>query len=176
MKKSRASQITQTAIFMALLLVLQSVTKPLGQFVTGASVNFVLIASVTMVGLLPGIVVAALSPFFAYMLGIGPAFIQLIPMIAIGNIVLVLCWHFIMKKFGEKTLSYCIAAAVGALAKFVTLYLGVVKLVIPFFMSLPEKQAAAISVMFGTTQLVTALLGGVVAIIVVPLVKKAVKK
>lgn len=176
MKNSRVALITKTAIFLALLLVLQSVTKPLGQLVTGASVNFVLIASAALLGLIPGIVIAVLSPFFAFMLGIGPAFIQLIPMIAIGNLVLVLCWHFILKKFGDKLLTYCTATAVGALAKFAALYLCVVKFAIPVLMELPEKQAAAISAMFGTTQLVTALLGGVVAVIALPLLKKAIKK
>lgn len=69
--------ITETAVMIALLVALQWATKPLGQFVTGSCVNLVLGVSVLVGGLWCGLTVALVSPFFAFLLGIGPAFLPL---------------------------------------------------------------------------------------------------
>lgn len=75
----RALYITETAVMTALLIVLQAVTKPAGQYVTGTCVNGALAVSVLAVGLWSGVTVAALSPFFAFLLGIGPQLPQIVP-------------------------------------------------------------------------------------------------
>ena len=72
------------------------------------------------------------------------------------------------------------ASAVGrsvgaaAVCKFLTLFLVVVKLVLPS-LGLAEKQVAMMSTMFSWPQLVTAAIGGVLALLVVPALKKAFK-
>ena len=68
--KKKTLWLTETAMLIALLIVLQAVTKSWGQIVTGSFVNTVLALSVLTVGLWSGVTVAALSPFFAFMLGI----------------------------------------------------------------------------------------------------------
>ena len=65
----RARRLTETAVMTALLIVLQAVTKPAGQYVTGTCVNAVLAVSVLAAGLWSGIAVALLSPLFAFLLG-----------------------------------------------------------------------------------------------------------
>ena len=87
--KKKTLWLTETAMLIALLIVLQAVTKSWGQIVTGSFVNTVLALSVLTVGLWSGVTVAALSPFFAFMLGIGPQLIAIVPAIAVGNIALV---------------------------------------------------------------------------------------
>ena len=77
--------ITETAVMIALLVALQWATKPLGQFVTGSCVNLVLGVSALVGGLWCGLTVALVSPFFAFLLGIGPAFLPIVPMVAVGN-------------------------------------------------------------------------------------------
>ena len=72
MHNSKIKWITQTALMLSLLIVLQTLTKPLGQIVTGCCVNAVLAVSVLMAGLYSGLSVALLSPFFAFLFGIGP--------------------------------------------------------------------------------------------------------
>ena len=62
---------------LVVLVVLQSVTKPAGQLVTGSCVNLVLAVAAVIGGLWCGVTVAAVSPFFAYLLGIGTPFLQL---------------------------------------------------------------------------------------------------
>ena len=86
----RARRLTETAVMTALLIVLQAVTKPTGQYITGTCVNAVLAVSVLAAGLWSGIAVALLSPLFAFLLGIGPQLPPIVPSIAVGNLVFVL--------------------------------------------------------------------------------------
>ena len=124
----RALYITETAVMTALLIVLQAVTKPAGQYVTGTCVNGALAVSVLAVGLWSGVTVAALSPFFAFLLGIGPQLPQIVPAIAAGNLVFVLLLG-LLAGGGEVPLwRRGIAWLAAAAGKFAALYLLVVKL------------------------------------------------
>ena len=172
--------ITRTGILIALLVTLQWLTAPTsafaGQFITGSCVNAVLAVSVLATGLWSGVAVAIVSPFCAFLLGIGPKLIQIVPAIAMGNLVLVVILHLIAGRdaaFWKSMLGVIVAAS----AKFGALYLLVVKLVIPVMGdSLAEKQVATFTAMFSWPQLVTALIGGTVAAIIVPVIRKALRK
>ena len=111
-------------------MALQWATKPLGQFVTGSCVNLVLGVSVLVGGLWCGLTVALVSPFFAFLLGIGPAFLPIVPMVAVGNMVLVVILHLLASRDKIAARSY-LAVAVGAVTKFLALWLLIVKLVLP---------------------------------------------
>ena len=165
-------------MLLAVLLVRQFVTKPLGQFVTGSCVNLVLAVAALCGGLWCGVVVAALSPFFAFLLQIAPMPILLVPGVACGNLVLVLVLYFAAYRLvggaGKTALRY--AAAVGAAAaKFATLWLVVTKLLIPLA-GLPEQKAAAMTATFTWPQLVTALIGGLVGVSIAPVIRRAVDR
>jgi len=60
--KNRIRWIAETAVFIALLVTLQAVTKSMSQFITGSMVNLVLIASTLVSGFASGLTVAAISP------------------------------------------------------------------------------------------------------------------
>ena len=172
--KEKVLWITRTAIFTALLIVLQAVTAPLGNMVTGSIVNLMLIASVMTCGPLSGLSVAAVSPVMARLLGIGPLW-SLIPFIAAGNVTLVLLWHFIgNRRMGRKYTAFAAALITAAAAKFLVLYIGIVQIAVPVFLGLPEQQASVISNMFSIPQLITALIGGLLAIALLPALKKAI--
>ncbi len=166
--------ITRTAILIALLIALQYATSSLGQFVTGSCVNLVLAVAALFAGLWSGIIVALVSPFFAFLLGVGPKLIAIVPFIALGNLVYVLVLALLGKKLARLPKSL-LAVAAAAVCKFLTLFLVVVKLVLPM-LGLAEKQVAAMSTMFSWPQLVTAAIGGVLALLVVPALKKAFKE
>ena len=168
--------ITRTAVFTALLIVMQAVTAPLGNtMITGSIVNLILICAVMISGPASGLTVAAISPVFAKLFGIGPLW-TLIPFIMLGNMVLVLVWHFAGNRLpAQKYIAYIAAAVCAAVAKFCVLYVGIVQIAVPLLLQLPEKQAAVISGVFSVPQLFTALIGGAVAVILLPLLKKAVK-
>ncbi len=165
--------IARTAILIALLVALQYATSSLGQFVTGSCVNLVLAVAALFCGVWSGAVVAVVSPFFAFLLGVGPKLIAIVPFIALGNLVYVLLLALLGKRF-EKLPQSLIPVAAAAVCKFLTLYIVVVRLLLPA-LGLPDKQVATMSVMFSWPQLVTALIGGVLALAVVPALKKAIK-
>ena len=165
----------RTAVMIAVLVALQFVTKPLGQFVTGSCVNMVLVVATLCGGLWCGFTVALISPFAAFLVGVGPALIQIVPVISVGNIVLVLVYAFVYKKLDRAWVRECAAVIAAAVLKFAALYLVVVKLLLPV-LGLAEKQVAVMSVMFSWLQLVTALIGGVLGIVVSIPVKNALKK
>ncbi len=173
--KNRVLWITRTALFIALLIVAQAATAPLGNtIITGSLVNLILVIAVMTCGLSSGLIVAMISPVLAKFMGIGP-FWELIPFIALGNAVLVTVWHFIGNmKIGGKLVAYIIALSAAAIAKFITLYMGVVVIAVPLILNLPEKQAGVISGMFSFPQLLTASIGGAVAILILPTLKKAI--
>ena len=86
--KNKTYWIAETAVMIALLVALQWATKPLGQFVTGSCVNLVLGVSTLVGGVWCGAVVAIASPFCAFLVGVGPAKLLIVPFIAVGNVVL----------------------------------------------------------------------------------------
>jgi hypothetical protein len=176
-RKNNIYWITSTAIFIALLVVAQVVTSAFGNtLVTGSVNNLLMILSVMLLGLSSGVTVAVLSPIIAKLIGIGPLW-SLIPFIIAGNLVLVLLWHFIgNRRIGKAYLAHILALVVAAVAKFLVLYISIVRIAVPFLLGLPEKQAAVISGMFSVSQLFTATIGGVLATLILPVLRKAIKK
>ena len=170
--KRRILWITETAAMLALLIVLQGVTKPLGQIVTGSCVNAVLAVAILLGGLWCGLTVALVSPFCAFLLGIGPQLIAIIPAIALGNVGFVLLLHFIYDKKRCRGILAWLGAALG---KFLILYFVVVQLLCRV-LPLKQPQIDTFTAMFSTPQLVTALIGGGLALLIVPILKKALRR
>ncbi len=169
--------ITQTGALVALLIVSQAVTSSMSTLVTGSIVNLILIVGVMVCGLHTGICVAALSPIFAKFFGIGPLW-ALVPFIALGNLMIVIVWHVIgnMKMEKKQVVVHSIACVAGAVVKFLTLFILITKFAVPILLQLEEPQASVISAAFSLPQLFTALIGGVLAIAVIPVLKKAIKQ
>jgi hypothetical protein len=175
--KNTIRWITRTAVFIALLIVWQMATAPLGNIlITGSIVNLLLIISVMTCGPASGLCVAVISPVAARLLGVGPLWI-LIPFIAAGNIVLVWLWHLIGRRHTRRKHIALIAALIcAAAAKFLVLYIGIVRIAIPVFFNLPEQQAMVISNMFSIPQLITAVIGGILAVILLPTLRKVIRE
>lgn len=170
--KTRIVWITRTAVFIALLIVMQAATAALGNtLVTGSIVNMMLVISVMTCGLASGLTVAVISPVMAKLMGIGP-FWSLIPFIIAGNAALAFIWHVVGdKSAARKHVAHIAALISAAVIKFIVLYIGVVMIAVPVFLKLPDKQAAAISNMFSVPQLITALIGGLLALLLFPRLK-----
>lgn len=170
--KKKILWITETAVLVALLIVLQTVTKPAGQIVTGSCVNAVLAVAALCSGLGSGLTVALLSPVFAFLLGIGPQVFALTPAIAVGNAVYVL----LLWKFGTfSRMEAGVGVVFASLAKFAALYLIVVQLICRV-VPLKEPQIATFTKMFSFPQLITALIGGFVAFLIAPVIRKAIHR
>lgn len=179
-KKTR--WITETAIMLALLVALQALTKGFGQLVTGSCVNAVLAVSVLVGGLGCGIAVALSSPVLAFLLGIAPQILT-VPAIMVGNTVYVVLLSLLAEKDGKRIVQQVIAWIVAAAAKFVVLYAIVAGLICGVLAeallaagALKEPMLTALPATFSWPQLATALIGGGVALLIVPVLRKALHK
>ena len=177
-------KITETAVMLALLIALQAVTKPLGQIVTGSCVNAVLAITVMLVGMGGGISVALISPVCAFLLGIAPNFVTVLP-IMIGNVCFVVLLKLIAGESFKPYWRQPVALIVAAAVKFGMLYFLVVVVIcglasgallgqkIGEIVVLAPPMLEMLPAMFTWPQLITALIGGAVALLITPVLKKA---
>jgi len=189
--KKNVRRITETAAMLALLICLQWVgsfvpDQMTKQLLTGTFVNCVLAVTVLLVGLGSGIAVAVISPVCAFLLGIAPNFITVGP-IMLGNV----CYVALLRLMGggRKPL-WRQAAALGAAAvvKFAVLYVLVVKIIcgvasgallgkkLGQTVLLAPPMLKMLPVMFAWPQLVTALAGGALALLLVPALRRALRR
>jgi len=173
--------ITRTAVLIALLVAVQFFTASFGNtIVTGSCVNLVLVVSFLIGGLATGLTVAIISPVFASLAGVGPAFPPLVPFIALGNAVFVAVWFLLsfLNKSDKTSVRYRVIgyliAIISAAIKFLTLYTGIVLIAVPYILRLNEKQSAMLTFSFSYPQLITATIGGVIALSLVPPIQKAI--
>lgn len=179
--------ITETAVMLALLVALQAITKPAGQLVTGSFVNIVLAVTVLVAGMSSGITVAVISPVLAYLLGIAPNFVTILP-IMLGNVCFVVLLRLIAGPHHKPIWRQPVALVTAATVKFGVLYLLVVKVICGIASgALLGKKLGEVVVlappmleklpgMFTWAQLFTALIGGAVALLIAPVLRKALHK
>ncbi len=174
--------ITETAVMLALLVVLQAVTKSMGQFVTGSCVNAVLALSALLSGLSSSLVVAVLSPILAFLLGIAPQAVT-VPAIMAGNAVFVVLMRMLAGKRSRPLWRQLLAWLAAAGGKFVTLYTLVVGIICGVAADglleaglLKAPMLTKLPAMFAWPQLVTALIGGGVALLTISVLRKALNR
>lgn len=174
--KNKVLWITRTAAMLALLIALQWVTsfvpKPVGQYVTGSCVNAVLAMTALLCGVSSGLTVAVLSPVFAFLFGIAPNLVT-VPAIMIGNAVFVALLGLTKKAAAQwQKIGLYLLAAVG---KFGVLYVlvtyvicGVLaeELIAQGLLKAPMLNVLPAS--FALPQLITALIGGALALVTAP--------
>jgi len=185
--KKNVIWITETAVMLALLVALQALTKPLGQLVTGSCVNAVLAITVLLVGMSGGITVALVSPVCAFLLGIAPNLVTVLP-IMLGNVCYVVLLRLIAGVSHNPIWRQPVALVSAAVVKFGVLYVLVVKVICGIasgallgkklgdVVVLAPPMLKMLPVMFAWPQLFTALIGGGVALLIVPLLRKALRK
>ena len=180
MANKKTIWITRTGVLLALLLALQWVTLGTkafaGQYITGSLVNCVLAVSALTAGLSSGLVIALLSPIFAYLLGIAPQLV-VVPAIMAGNCAL--------GRGDAPMWRKAVAVVLAAVCKFVVLYLLVVQVICgvgagfllgqSFFGApvLLQPMIQALPLTFSWPQLITALIGGTLGVLVSRILDRA---
>ncbi|MBQ9687357.1 MAG: hypothetical protein IJV41_12565 [Oscillospiraceae bacterium] len=170
--------ITRSAMGVALVIVAQLlgkafpagavITGPFGvnQLVTGSLVNCVLFVFTAIGGLWCGVTVGIVSALLASVIGVGPAVLAVVPLVACGNALLCVVFSLVTEKLHASRPAGAVAAAV---CKCAFLWLTVPQLL--KLVGAPEKKAAALSVMFSWPQGCTALIGGALALLIIPRLK-----
>jgi len=153
--------ITRTAVLLAITLIFQFLKMP--QLITGSIVNAMLLIAAVTVGMWSGVSIGLLTPVIAFLVGI-MGFPLLIPFIMIGNGLYVVLFSIQKNKL--------IGMIIGSLVKFIWLSLSVKYILQLFNVKVPLKIIQA----FTTPQLITALIGGTLGIIVIALLENYFKK
>lgn len=177
--------LTRTAILLALTVAFQSlravipkvmvpVMGELDQYIIGSLVNACLIIAAITVGASGGVIISILTPVIALMQG-EIAFPIMVPFVALGNIVIVLCVAFLYKK------NRVGAFTAGIIAKFITLYITITYIVIPTItpgLEGPKAEAVPklLSFKFSWPQIVTATIGSIIAYSILPLLDRTKSK
>lgn len=180
--KKKILWLTRTAVLLALLITLQVLTKPFGQLVTGSCVNLVLALTVLVAGLPSGAVLALVSPVLAYLLRIAPQVLT-VPAIMAGNFVYVLLLRLLADRKAKNVLRQSLALISASAAKFAVLY-GIVGGVICGIFAdqllstgvLKPPMLQLLPATFSWPQLITALIGGALAMSAYPLLKKVIHR
>jgi len=174
----KVKYITRTALLLALTIIFQMLGRniklgPNSNFIVGPLVNACLLIATSAVGLQGGCIVSIFSPFGAIITGASMP-LPFIPFIAAGNLLLVLCFYFATKNMAFKPFLKKAGPYVGILAgsvlKFIFLYVSI--LIFLSFYAVPSKQGETMLFIFSWPQLVTALTGGAIALVVINVLKK----
>ena len=100
---------------------------------------------------------------------------QLVPCVALGNAVYAVLFALLVGKWlTAKPLAAWGSMVLAAVCKLAALYVVLVKLVAP--MIVPAAKLTAVTAAFTWPQLVTALIGGVLACLIAPPVRRALEK
>lgn len=156
MKNNRVYNLTKASMLLAVALLFQFIK--LGQFFTGTGINATLIIAASLCGPWWAASIGAITPFFAVILGVlAPAILPIVPFIIISNMVYALTFYYLKDK------NQYVAIGTAAFIKFILLYTVVNYIV--------TKVPAPIKLAMSSPQLVTAISGGILALIIIKFVK-----
>ena len=158
---AKQKTITRTALLLALALACQSLRFVLpapvilSTFIIGSLVNACLLIALQAVGLRPSLLIACVTPIVAYFQQLLPLPIFIVP-VAVGNSLFVWLFQRLL-RIGR------VWPAIGGatLGKTAFFYLAFSWLLT--FIQLPKAMATAIMFVMSWPQLVTGILGGVLA-------------
>lgn len=158
---------TRTALLLALVITVQMAGRliPNSNSVVGPLVNACLLVSTALAGVWSGIIISVISPFASLINNHAPvaaALLPFAPFVAAGNAVYVLSYYLLRKK------NAVVGVGIGSILKFAFLYSS-----INIFLQLFNfpKFAKVLTFLFGWPQLITALIGGILALAVVKVLK-----
>jgi len=171
-KNGNVNKLIKSGLFLALAIVFQVIGKSapqVSQIFVGPAVNAILILTSIICGSTYG-VVGSLTPLLAFLTGqlssvLGP----FIPFIIIGNILFVLSFVIISKqgKYGKY-----LGIIIGAFIKYIFLTISASKLIPLFNLKIPSKIVSKLIITMGIPQLITALVGGAFALVLINILKR----
>ena len=161
--KINAGVITRTALLLAICIVFQ-LLKGISVYITGPAVNCVIVLAVFSCGLTSGTIISVIAPLVAYIVGATPVINMIplmLPVIMAGNFLTAFgAWLCI--KYKQIFLLFT-----GAGLKALFLWLTVWYVMLPVFgQGIPEPAQKAIRFTFSVTQLITALIGCAIALVI----------
>jgi len=159
----KAIEVAEFLILSAVVVFLPFVVHQ--QWLTGPIMNAVLILTLFLVGIRAALVLALIPSLMALSGGLLPAILApVVPFIMISNVILIICLDWFNQVFKDKPTGYWLGLITGASLKFLFLFLSV-----GFIGKLLLKQELLpkVAQMMSWPQLVTALIGGILAWLII---------
>ena len=171
----KTKQLTLTALLLALCIASQFL-KNTSVYLTGSVINCILILAAVFCGLWSAVALSFITPLTSWLITGSPlmsAIPLIVPCVMIGNVIMaVSVWVSIRQKLDSRIL--LLGILVGAVLKAAFMGSTISLLLLPLLgpaTGLPAPALAAARVTFSLTQLITALLGGVLAVLIAPTLK-----
>lgn len=171
-----------TAALMLAIAVASMFLKNTSVFITGPIVNTCLMLTLLSSGLAYALILSVVTPVFSFLITGSPVMAMIpaiIPMVMIGNAVLVICMWLMTEKTqplkSEQANIIC-GGVIGSTVKAAAMGLTISVWLLPSF--LPAKMAPKLGVLkmqFSLVQLITALIGLVLTVIIWQVLKRAIK-
>lgn len=165
-KKTSVKTITLTSLLLAICVISQFI-KNANVYITGSIVNACLIICVICCGVYSGVVVSVVTPITSFFITGSPIIIAvpiIMPLIMIGNIILVICISLLKERYKKLIIFPMI---IGIILKSIFMGITISLIVLSFF--LPENMLAKKEVFqftFSLIQLITGIIGSVLASII----------
>lgn len=165
--------IIKSGMLLAIAIVAQLIGKnipQISQIFVGPVINLILILATFICGIWYGCAIGILTPLTAWILGqlptpLGP----FIPFIMVGNCIFILAFGLLRKY---RVYGRYLGVILGAFLKYIFLYLSAVKLIFLFKINFPAPVTKMLAAAMGMPQLVTALTGGIAALLFLEVLKK----
>lgn len=177
MKKFNTKALTQAAILLAICIVSQFF-KNLSVYITGPVINACLIICALTAGTGWAVLLSIVTPVTSFIITGSPimsAIPLIIPCVMVGNAILVICIGLIKGKPGSRWVQP-LSMLIGSVGKAVFMGIVISLIIIPTL--LPQDKAPMMKVFqttFSITQLITALIGSVLAYVIMIPLKKALR-
>lgn len=173
----KTKQLTLTALLLALCIASQFL-KNTSVYLTGPVINCILILSAVFCGLWSAVALSLITPLTSWLITGSPlmsAIPLIVPCVMVGNVILAVSVLVSTRKSCH-TRNLLFGALLGAAFKAAFMGGTISLLLLPLLggaTGLPAPALAAARVTFSLTQLITALLGGALAALIVPTLKHA---
>ena len=157
-------KIKTAILFLVFIFIITIAPLFRSQIITGSIVNAVLFISVIVLGLKFAIIISVIPSIIALFTGIlSPILMPLIPYIILSNVILVYSFYLLKDK------NYWLSVIVSSFLKFLFLF-TISNFMIKFIIK--EDIIKNIAVIMSYPQLITALMGGFIAYIILKIINK----
>lgn len=160
-------KLIRASLLLALAIVAQAIGRgfpQISQLFVGSIVNCILIIAALTCSTYLGTLVGVLTPILAWVIGqLPPPMGPFVPFIVIGNAIYIILFSLIYKK--KNNLRKYLSIIIAAIFKYFFLFISSSKLIYLFNLNIPKKVANKLVIMMGFPQLITALIGGALALL-----------
>jgi hypothetical protein len=166
------NKLVLTAMMLSIAIIVQFLGKnipQINQVFVGPLINAIILLTVYYAGLKYGILIGALTPVMAFLVGqLAAPLAPFIPFISAGNIIYALVFGFLLQSLRGQVAGII----AGSFLKYIFLYFSATRLITLFAVDIPPAVVSRLAVAMGSIQFITALVGGATALAAIRILRR----